>query len=53
MRPDRSTLDRIADRGIQLMLALYTLARGPGVQIEGYMMTLTQRAAPGAREGNG
>lgn len=53
MRPARSKLDRIADRGIAFMLSLYELTGGPAVYTEGYLLTLTQRAAQGAREGNG
>lgn len=53
MRPARSTLDRIAGRGIQLMLSLYALTGGPGLYTEGYLLALIQRATQGAREGNG
>lgn len=54
MRPVRSGLDRIADRGIAFMLSLYVVTRlGARSEIEGYLMTLMQRATQGAREGSG
>lgn len=54
MRPHRELLDRIADRGIALMLSLLVATgRGSSVEIEAYLMTLRLRAIQGAREGNG
>ena len=52
MTRTRTSLDRIADRGIAFMLALYVLTHGEPEWIEGYRLTLTQRAAMGARWGD-
>lgn len=54
MRPDRGKLDRVADRGIAFMWALWEASRLlAATEREGYLLTLMQRAAQGAREGNG
>lgn len=51
-RSARSFTDLKADRGIAFMLALYVLTHGEPEWIEGYRLTLTQRAAMGARWGD-
>lgn len=54
MTNHRSFLDRKMDRSLVLMLGLLVVSRcGHPTEIEGYMFTLTSRAAMGAKMGDG
>lgn len=54
MTNHRSFLDRKMDRSLVLMLGLLVVSRcGHPTEIEGYMLTLTQRTMQGAKMGDG